>query len=118
MNNISSRIEVLRPKTGDTIVVHIDADHLSIQQRDCIHAAVSPLLPVGVKAMVVARGVTLTHIAADDVDVEQAPEPFHFATWLRDRNESAHREFMERTANLPPCDTSIEGIARYMGAPV
>lgn len=44
--------------------------------------------------------------------------PIHFDAWMGDRTERAHREFMERTRNLPPCDTSIEGIARYMGAPV
>ena len=118
MNDISSRIEVLRPKVGDTIVVHIDAPYLSREQCSSIRAAVLPLLPSGVKAMIVDRSVTLTHIAADDADVEQAPEPFHFDTWLRDCAERTHREFMERTASLPPCDTSIEGIARYMGAPI
>jgi len=41
-----------------------------------------------------------------------------FDAWMRARTEHAHREFMERTSNLPPCDTSIGGIARYMGAPL
>jgi hypothetical protein len=56
-------------------------------------------------------------------DLVERPAPrqaqsIHFDTWLRDRTERAHREFMERTANLPLCDTSIEGIARYMGTPI
>ncbi|WP_323142730.1 hypothetical protein [Massilia phyllosphaerae] len=50
--------------------------------------------------------------------VREALSQWTFDAWQRARTEQAHREFMERTANLPPCDASIEGVARYMGAPI
>lgn len=111
---IDHRIEVLRPRAGDTIVVHIDANNLSIEQRDRIRAAVQPLLPAGVKAMIVARDVTLTHIAAVNTEAELAPEPIHFDAWMRDRVERAHREFIERTSRRLPCDASTREVAAYM----
>lgn len=46
------------------------------------------------------------------------PAPIHFDTWMRERTERAHREFMERTSRRLPCDWSTEDIARYMGAPI
>lgn len=118
MNDFPSRIDVLRPKAGDSIVAHIDANNLSIHQRECIRDAVRPLLPAGVKVMVVARGVTLTHIAAEDTEADQALERTHFDTWMRDCTERAHREFMERTSRRLPCDMTIEDVARYFGVPI
>lgn len=44
--------------------------------------------------------------------------PIHFDTWMAERTERAHAEHMARIHSLPPCDTSIEGVARYMGAPI
>jgi len=49
-----------------------------------------------------------------------APDPAsqHFDTWMRDCTELAHREFMERTANLPRCDgreSLAEKLKRYFG---
>jgi len=115
---IEHRIEVLRPRAGDTIVVHIDANNLSVQQRDCIRAAVQPMLPAGVKAMVVARDIALTHIVnLESVDPDSV-EALGFDAWMVRRTEQAHREFMERTSRRLPCDASTEEVARYMGAPV
>jgi hypothetical protein len=45
---------------------------------------------------------------------------FSFDTWMRDRTERAHREFMERTSRILPCDLKLvppAAIRRYMGAP-
>ena len=42
----------------------------------------------------------------------------HFDTWLKQRTERAHREFMERTASLPRCDgreSLAEKLKRYFG---
>jgi hypothetical protein len=41
---------------------------------------------------------------------------FNFDTWMRDRTERAHREFMERTSRHLPCDATTEDVACYMGA--
>jgi hypothetical protein len=46
------------------------------------------------------------------------PKPFGYDTWMRERTERAHREFMERTSRRLPRDRAIEEIARYMGAPI
>ena len=42
------------------------------------------------------------------------PEPIHFDTWMRDRTERAHRDFMERTSRRLPCDASPREVAAYM----
>jgi len=44
--------------------------------------------------------------------VEHAAQ--HFDTWMRDRTERAHREFMERTSRRLPCDASTRELAAYM----
>jgi hypothetical protein len=47
-----------------------------------------------------------------------APRPklFDHNTWMRERTERAHREFIERTSRRLPRDRAAEEIARYMGA--
>jgi hypothetical protein len=48
----------------------------------------------------------------------QAPAPFNYEAWHRQRIERAHSEFMERTAALPRCDGRVslaEKLARYFG---
>lgn len=47
-----------------------------------------------------------------------AAAPFHYDTWLRERTERAHAEYMERTSRYLPCDWNADLVARYMGAPV
>jgi hypothetical protein len=47
-----------------------------------------------------------------------SPKPFNFDAWLRDRTESAHREFMGRTSRRLPCDWTTEEIARYFRVPL
>jgi hypothetical protein len=42
------------------------------------------------------------------------PAPIHFDTWMRERTERAHREFMERTSRRLMCDWSTEDIDAYM----
>jgi len=38
----------------------------------------------------------------------------HFDTWMKQRTERAHREFMERTSRRLPCDASTREVAAYM----
>jgi len=46
------------------------------------------------------------------------PAQIHFDTWMRDRTDRAHREFMLRTSSLPRCDSReslSDMIERYLG---
>jgi len=45
-------------------------------------------------------------------------EPLHFGTWMQQRTERAHAEFMERTSRRLPCDATTEDIARYLRVPL
>lgn len=118
MNDIQSRIEVLRPRAGDTIAVHIDARFLTDAQVDAIRAAFRPMLPAGVKAMVLTEGVRLSHIVSEEPVDPDSVEALGFDVWMARRVECAHREFMERTSRRLPCDVTTEEVARYMGAPI
>jgi hypothetical protein len=53
------------------------------------------------------------HLLARD-DSPAAAAPIHFDTWMRERTERAHREFMERTSRRLMCDLSSEDIEAYM----
>jgi hypothetical protein len=46
------------------------------------------------------------------------PKSVNFDTWMRERTERAHREFMGRTSKHLPREQTTEDIARYMGAPI
>jgi hypothetical protein len=118
MTDLQSRVEVLRPKAGDTIVAHIDVNRLTAEQREQIRHAFRRHLPSLVSVIVLDSSVSLTHIAVDD---EAAPQSkpvdasVHFDAWMRERTERAHREFMERTSRRLPCDATTADITRYMG---
>lgn len=47
--------------------------------------------------------------------VQDATQPLHYDTWLRERNERAHAEFMKRTSRRLLCDLSTEDIEAYIG---
>lgn len=59
----------------------------------------------------------LSPLMAEYALVERG-KPKSFDTWMRERTERAHTEFMERTSRRLPCDSNTEDVARYMGAPV
>jgi hypothetical protein len=42
-------------------------------------------------------------------------EAFDFDAWMRERTERAHREFMERTSRLLPCDLKLVPAAAIRG---
>jgi hypothetical protein len=63
MNDIQSRIEVLRLAPGDTLVLHFQ-QHLTTAQREAIKQQAAPFAPDGVKVMVLDGGATITHVAA------------------------------------------------------
>lgn len=44
-----------------------------------------------------------------------ATEPLHYDTWLRERTERAHAEFMRRTSRRLMRDLSSDEIEAYMG---
>ena len=51
-------------------------------------------------------------------DDSPAVAPFDYGAWLRKRTERAHREFMDRTSRLLPCDLKLvspAAIRRYLG---
>ena len=53
----------------------------------------------------------------DPMRDQQAPT-FNFDAWMRERVESAHKEFMSRTSHLPPCARrtySADEIAKFYG---
>lgn len=60
---IVDRIEVLRPKAGDMLLVEIDRP-LTVQQRDFIRQMVSPHVPDGVKLVVLDVHVSVKHVMA------------------------------------------------------
>ena len=62
-SDIAARVDVLRPKLGDTLVVTY-ASRLSAEQRNAIKAQVELLVPDGVKAMVLDGGASLALVAA------------------------------------------------------
>jgi hypothetical protein len=116
MSEIQSHVEVLRPKAGDTIVVHIEANFLTADQREWIHRLCVASLPDSVKVMILDRSMRLTHIVTADAlpAAETEAEPIHFDTWMRERTERAHREYMARIRRRLPCDVTTEEIYRYM----
>ena len=63
--DIEARIEVLRLKAGDTVVFQFP-HRLTKEQHAHIRDSVTPLMPDGVKAMVVDPDVTITHLSAQD----------------------------------------------------
>lgn len=65
--DMAARIDVLRPKEGDTIALTYPG-HLSAEQFKRIEEQVSPLVPDGVKAMVLDGGASLTHVAAPSAE--------------------------------------------------
>lgn len=51
-------------------------------------------------------------------DDARAAKPFDYDARLRERTERAHREFMDRTSRLLPCDLKLvppAAIRRYLG---
>ena len=56
--------------------------------------------------------------ARRDVKAALPAEPFDYDTWMRARTERAHRELMERTSRMLPCDLKLVPpavIRRYLG---
>lgn len=116
MSEIQSRIDVLRPAAGDSIVLSV-AGPLTADQREHICRACHASLPAGVKVLVLDSRISLMHIAAPVPEAAESPRAvaFDYDAWIRDRTERAHSEFMERTSKRLMCDVSPEEIERYIG---
>jgi hypothetical protein len=114
MTDIEMRISVLQAKAGDTLVFQFPRP-LTREQRTHIARTVTPLIPAGVKALVLDHQCTVTHVAASEA---HPAESMGFDVWLRERKEQSHREYMHRTSRLPPCirrTYSADEIAEFYG---
>ena len=119
MGDIEARIEVLRPKAGDTIVLTVPG-RLTDRQRDQVRRAAAEWMPANVKVLVLDSGITMAHLVAPAPTPQPerpAPEQPHFDTWYRHRINVAHARYMERTSYRLPCDWPTfppEAIERYL----
>jgi hypothetical protein len=65
----------------------------------------------------VCSSADLCFVTAPDLDAGSTRDK-SFDVWMRDRNERAHREYMERTSRLPPCAPLVyppDQIAKFYG---
>lgn len=100
MTSIESRIEVLRPKAGDTLIFSVYGC-LSKEQREHIINFARPVMPAGVKVLLLDSRISLTQIVSPEAPAPVEAEPFDFNAWMRDSTEQAHRQHMARTKLLP-----------------
>jgi hypothetical protein len=118
MSDVQARIEVLRPKPGDTIVLTIDG-RLTKQQHDRVVELLASKIPAGVPVLVLDSSTSMAHIVSPHPPPELHPaDVMGFDAWMRERTECAHREYMERISRRLPCDWATEDIARYFRVPL
>ena len=68
---ISVEIAKLAVKTGDVLVLKCDS-HISIEHADRLRAAFEPVLPEGVKMMVLDGSMNLAVLTREEIDARSA----------------------------------------------